>query len=65
MPERRKRPTTEQIIEDAEIAAAYLRSLIEKGVPMMAAVSLTSSYISSFAIRDLGDDPPKEPWQEP
>jgi len=54
---------TEHIIEDAEIAAVYLRALIDKGVPVMAAVSLASSYVSARQITDRGNDEPKAPWQ--
>lgn len=58
-------PRTEQIIEDAEVAATYLRALIDKGVPVMAAVQLTSSYLSSYQITRASKDEPREPWQEP
>lgn len=56
---------TERILADAEMAAIFLRALIDKGVPMMAAVSLTSSYISSYQITQASKDEPREPWQEP
>lgn len=56
---------TERILADAEVAAVFLRALIDKGVPMMAAVSLTSSYISSYQITQASKDEPREPWQEP
>lgn len=56
---------TERILADAEVAAVLLRALIDKGVPMMAAVSLTSSYISSYQITQASKDEPREPWQEP
>lgn len=55
---------TEQILADAEVAACYLRALTDRGVPMMAAVSLTCSYVSSKQIVDRGSDSPREPWQE-
>jgi hypothetical protein len=55
---------TEKIIEDAEVAALYLRQLLEKGVPMMAAVSLTQSYASARQITDSQKDKPREPWEE-
>lgn len=56
---------TERIIADAEIAAVYLRALIDKGVPMMAAVNLTSSYVSSYQITQASKDEPREPWKDP
>lgn len=56
---------TERILADAEVAAVFLRALIDKGVPMMAAVNLTSSYISSYQITQASKDEPREPWQEP
>lgn len=56
---------SERILADAEVAAVFLRALIDKGVPMMAAVSLTSSYISSYQITQASKDEPREPWQEP
>lgn len=55
---------TAKVLEDAEVAAVYLRALIEKGVPMMAAVSLTSSYVSSRQIVDGSKDKPQEPWEK-
>lgn len=55
---------TEKILADAEIAATFLRALIDKGVPMMAAVSLTSSYITSHAITEASKDKPREPWED-
>lgn len=57
------RPTTEQIIKDAEIAALYLRTLVENGVSIYHAVSLTSSYITSLSFGDLNREKPKEPWE--
>lgn len=59
---------TEQIIEDAEVAAIYLRSLLAKDVPMMAAVSLTSSYVSSCQITRASNQEPPLPgdeWRKP
>jgi hypothetical protein len=58
-----KRP--EQIIADAEVAACYLRALVDKGVPMMAAIQLTSSYVSSYQITQASKDEPREPWEDP
>lgn len=54
---------TEKIIEDAEVAAVYLRALIDKGVPMMAAVSLTQSYVSANRISESAKDEPRKPWE--
>jgi len=54
---------TERILEDAEVAAMYLRSLIERGVPMVAAVTLTSSYVQSRQFVEAGKDKPREPWE--
>ncbi|HEY9465851.1 MAG TPA: hypothetical protein VIR54_22305 [Vicinamibacterales bacterium] len=56
---------TEQILADAEVAAIYLRALIDKGVPMMAAVSLTSSYVHACRFTDEAKREPREPWQDP
>lgn len=56
--------TTEKIIADAEVAACYLRTLLANGVPMFAAIQLTSSYVSAKLISDRGDSPPREPWQD-
>jgi hypothetical protein len=54
---------TEKVIEDAEVAALYLRQLLDKGVPMMAAVSLTQGYISARQITGSQNDKPREPWE--
>lgn len=53
----------EKVLADAEIAACYLRALLDKGVPMIAAVQLTSSYCSALLISEKGDDKPKPPWE--
>jgi hypothetical protein len=55
---------TEKIIADAEVAATYLRALIDKGVPIMAAVQLTSSYCSANRISEASREEPKPPWEE-
>lgn len=55
---------TEKIIEDAEIAACYFRSLVGKGVPPDAAVQLTASYVSTLLIAEKSGQPPREPWQD-
>lgn len=55
----------EKILADAEVAACYLRALVDKGVPMMAAVNLTCSYVSSYQITQASKDEPREPWREP
>ncbi len=55
---------TEKVLEDAEIAATYLRALIDKGVPMVAAVSLTSSYVQAHQITESQKSEPKKPWEE-
>ena len=57
-------PSTERILVDAEVAAVFLRALIDKGIPMAAAVTLTSSYLSSHTIADSYKDRPKEPWED-
>ena len=57
-------PSTERILVDAEVAAVFLRALIDKGIPMAAAVNLTSSYLGSHTIADSWKDKPKEPWEE-
>lgn len=54
---------TEQIMEDAEITAVYLRALLDKQVPMLAAVQLTSSYVSSYQITRASQNEPKKPWE--
>jgi hypothetical protein len=53
---------TEQVISDAEKGALYLRTLVNEGVPMHAAVSMTQAYTSSLVMirRDL--EGPKLPW---
>ncbi len=57
--------TSDRIIAHAELAAAYLRALVEKGVTMNAAVQLTQSYVSSYQIAEALTDKPTEQWEEP
>lgn len=55
--------TAERILADAEIAATFLRALVDKGIPMAAAVQLTGGYLSSHQIAEAMKDKPKEPWE--
>jgi len=52
-----------QIIADAEVTALYFRQLIAEGVPSMAAMSLTSSYVSGLIIARAHEEKPREPWE--
>lgn len=54
---------TEQILADAEVAAVYLRALLDKGVPMNAAVSLTGSYAIAVRCADAAKEEPRKPWE--
>lgn len=54
---------TEQVLQHAEIAATFFRALVTNGVPVSAAVSLTGNYILSIAVRESGNEPPREPWE--
>ncbi len=56
---------TERILEDAEIAALFLRALLDKGIPIVAALHLTSSYVTARQLVDAQKDKPREPWSEP
>lgn len=56
---------TKKVLDDAECAAVFFRALVEKGVPAVAAVNLTGSYISSRQITDAQRDRPDEPWNKP
>lgn len=60
-----KRLTTEQIISDAEIVATFMRALVDKGVPISAAVSLAGNYLQSVIIVRHSNQKPDEPWQDP
>lgn len=55
--------TTEQILEDAEIAAMYFRSLCDKGIPAFHAVSLTASYVQTCVAMRVSEKQPPEPWE--
>jgi hypothetical protein len=57
-----KKITTEQIIEDAEISAAFLRACVERGVPLSAATTLTGQYLQTVVFARLGSEKPQEPW---
>jgi hypothetical protein len=61
----RKPITMEQVLADAQVAAAYLRALIDQKIPMPSAVSLTQSYCSAKLLSDRGNDEPREPWKDP
>jgi hypothetical protein len=54
---------TEQILADAEIAAVYLRALLDKGVPMSAAVTLTGNYALAVRCSEAAKEEPKKPWE--
>jgi len=56
---------TEQILEDAEVAAIYFRALIDKGVSVQAAIQMTSSYVWAKRSSDTANETPREPWQGP
>ena len=55
---------TQRILNDAEVAAIFLRAIVEKGVPMSAAVNLTSAYLTSRQFAEQANAKPKEPWEE-
>ena len=48
-----------KILADADIGATYVLALIERGVPVSAAIGMASSYI--FACR--ASEEPREPWE--
>lgn len=54
---------TERIIEDAELAAVYLRALLDRGLPAMAAVTLTGNYINARVFTESQKAKPREPWE--
>lgn len=56
--------TTEKIIADAELAACYFRALLANGVPMQAAVPLTSTYIAAHRMGEASKEEPKPPWEQ-
>ncbi len=55
---------TKKVADDATLAAVYFRTLVAEQVPVLAAIQLTSAYISAGRIAEQGDKPPREPWQE-
>jgi hypothetical protein len=57
-----KKITTEQMLEDAELAATFLRTLVEKGVPLSAATTLTGQYLQTAVFARVGSEKPQEPW---
>lgn len=57
-------PKTEVILAHAELAATYFRALVDKGVPVDSAVSMTSSYVSSTILSERYGKPPQEPWED-
>lgn len=56
-----KRPTTEQIQKDAEIAATYWVALVKNGVDPHAAASMTAMYLAGVKAQD--DVIPGDEWK--
>lgn len=54
---------TEKILEYAEVAATYFRSLTDKGVPATHAVQLTSSFVGNVMVTEAMGKEPREPWE--
>lgn len=52
----------EEVMELAESAALFFRRLVDEGVPLSSAVTLTSSFVSSSILK-VGEKP-VEPWGE-
>jgi hypothetical protein len=51
---------TEQILADAEVAAVYLRALLDK---VSAAVTLTGNYALAVRCASAALEEPKKPWE--
>jgi hypothetical protein len=49
----------DRIIQHAKVAAVYFRALIQEGIAVSDAVSLTGNYMITVQHRDE----PKEPWE--
>lgn len=52
------------IIVDAEMTATFLRALLEREIPMPAAITLSSTYLQTHILARIGSQKPKEPWEE-
>lgn len=56
-------PSTEQILADAEIVATFLRSLVDRGVPIGAATTLAGNYLQTVVLVRHSGQKPDEPWK--
>lgn len=54
---------TEKILEHAEVVASFFRALVDKGIPVSAAISLAQTYIQTVVLTDITGQEPKKPWE--
>lgn len=52
----------EEVVGIAETAALFLRSLVDEGVPVSSATSLTCSFVTAMVLK--GTPAPDRPWEE-
>ncbi len=51
-------------LEDADLAAQYFRALVQKGIPVHHAVTLTGNWILPAISAENQNRPPQEPWDQ-
>lgn len=57
--------TPTQTIADADVAAAFFRTLVAGGVPEIHAKDMASSYLSSVLFNRSYNGKTKPPWETP
>ena len=52
-----------EIEEHAELAAIFLRALLNKGVPLAGALQLAQTYVLTRINAEIQQQEPKPPWE--
>lgn len=55
---------SEEVIEDAEIAALFFRSLVSNGMTVMIATQVTAAHTSARQITRASAQKPRDPWEK-
>lgn len=60
-----KQTRTEKVIEDAELAATYFRTLVANGMHSVHATQICGSYVQYRLVMEASKDKPRDPWDPP
>lgn len=52
----------ENVIDHAEAAALFYRTLVDRGMPVAQAASVAGSYVSALVIAATANRNPPQPW---